>query len=108
MRQAGIGKGVFFDYELLGNSPFGAGFFEVEVTSADVTARSTSKIKDPSRGPGMVDFTDPQEAFGLEGTPKIKIQRDLSPQKGNLICGMPLYSKNPAEQRPVGPLHGGS
>ena len=34
----------------------------------------------------------PDEGFGLEGTQKPKIQRDPFPQKGNLICGTPLYS----------------
>ena len=56
-------------------------------TAADMTTRCAFKIEDPSRGPGRVDFTAPDEGFGLEGTPKPKIQRDPSPQKGNLICG---------------------
>ncbi len=53
------------------------------------------KIEDPSRGPGRVDFRAPDEGFGLEGTPKPKILRDPSPQKGNLICGPPLYRTTP-------------
>ena len=59
-------------------------------TAADMTTRSTFKIEDPSLGPGRVHFTAPDEGFGLEGTPKPKIQRDPSTQKGNLICGTPL------------------
>ncbi len=39
------------------------------------------KVEDPSRGPGRIDFTAPDEGFGLEGTPKPKIQRDPSPPK---------------------------
>ena len=60
-------------------------------TAADMTTRCAFKIEDPSRGPGRVDFTTPDEGFGLEGTPKPKIQRDPSPQKGNLICGTSQY-----------------
>ena len=60
-------------------------------TAADMTTRCAFKIEDPSRGPGRVDFRAPDEGFGLEGTPKPKIQRDPSPQKGNLICGTSLY-----------------
>ena len=62
------------------------------VTAADITTRSIFKIEDPSRGPGRVDFRGPDEGFGLEGTPKLKIHKDHSPQKGNLICGPPLYT----------------
>ena len=40
-----------------------------------MTTRSSFKIEDPSRGPGRVDFTAPDEGFGLEGTPEPKIQR---------------------------------
>ncbi len=58
-----------------------------------MTTRCAFKIEDPSRGPGRVDFRAPDEGFGLEGTPKPKIQRDPSPQKGNLICGTPLYGE---------------
>ncbi len=47
-----------------------------------MTTRCASKIEDPSRGPGRVDFRAPDEGFGLEGTPKLKIQRNLSPEKG--------------------------
>ncbi len=61
------------------------------VTAAVTITRSIFKIEDPSRGPGRVDFRGPDEAFGLEGTPKPKIQRDPSPPKRNLICGPPLY-----------------
>ena len=50
-------------------------------TAADTTTRSTFKIEDPSLGPGRVDFKAPDEGFGLEGTPKPKIQRDPSPPK---------------------------
>ncbi len=46
-----------------------------------MTTRCAFKIEDPSRGPGRADFTAPDEGFGLEGTPKPKIQRDLSTQK---------------------------
>ncbi len=55
-----------------------------------MTTRCAFKIEDPSRGPGRVEFTAPDEEFGLKGTPKPKIQRDPSPQKGNLKCGTPL------------------
>ena len=55
-------------------------------TTADTTTRSTFNM-----GPGRVDFKAPDEGFGLEWTPKPKIQRDPSPQQGNLVCGMPLY-----------------
>ena len=43
--------------------------------------------------PGAPEGVDraPDEGFGLEGTPKPKIQRGPSPQKENLICGPPLY-----------------
>ncbi len=44
-----------------------------------MTTRYAFKIEDPSRGPGRVDFTAPDEEFGFEGTPKPKIQRDPSP-----------------------------
>ncbi len=47
----------------------------------DMTTRCAFKIKDPSPGPGRVDFTAPDEGFGLEGTPRPKIQRDPSPPK---------------------------
>ena len=57
-----------------------------------MTTRRAFKIEDPSRGPGRADFRAPDEGFGLEGTPKPKIQRDPSPQKGNLICGPPVQS----------------
>ncbi len=50
-----------------------------------MTTRCAFQIEDPSRGPGRVDFRAPDEGFGFEGTPKPKIQRDTSPQKGNLI-----------------------
>jgi hypothetical protein len=34
----------------------------------------------------------PDEGFGLEGTPKPKIQKDpIPPKMGNLICNTPLY-----------------
>ncbi len=46
-----------------------------------MTTRSTFKIEDPSRGPGRDDFTAPDGGFGLEGTPKPKIQRDPFPKK---------------------------
>ncbi len=46
-----------------------------------MTTRCAFKIEDPSRGLGRVDFTAPDEGFGLDGTPKLKIQRDPSPQK---------------------------
>ncbi len=42
--------------------------------------------------PGRVEFRAPDE-FGLEGTPKPKIQRGPSPQKGNLLYGPPLYGQ---------------
>ena len=48
-------------------------------TAADMTTRCAFKIEDPSRGPGRVDFRSLDEGFGLEGTPKLKIQRDPSP-----------------------------
>ncbi len=48
-------------------------------TAADMTTRCAFKIKDPSRGPGKIDFTAPEQGFGLEGTPKPKIQRDTYP-----------------------------
>ncbi len=54
-------------------------------TAADTTTRSSFKIENPSRGPGRVDFTAPDAGFGLEGTPKPKIQRDLSPQKQEIL-----------------------
>ena len=50
-------------------------------TAADMTTRCAFKIEDPSRGPGRVDFRGPDKGFGLEGTPKRKIQRDTSSQK---------------------------
>ncbi len=62
----------------------------IRLTAADTTTRSTFEIEDPSLGSGRVDFNAPDEGFGLEWTPKPKIQSDLSPQKGNLICGPPL------------------
>ncbi len=46
-----------------------------------MTTTCAFKIEDPSRGPGRVHFTAPDEGFGLEGTPKPKIQRDPSPPK---------------------------
>ncbi len=55
-----------------------------------MTTRYAFKIEEPFLRPGRVDFRAPDEGFGLEGTPKPKIQRDPSPQKGNLICGSPL------------------
>ncbi len=58
-------------------------------TAAVTTTRCTYKIEDPSRGPGRVDLTVPDEGFGFEGNPKPEIQRDPSPQKGNRICGPP-------------------
>ncbi len=39
----------------------------------------------------MISFTAPDEGCGLEAIPKHKIQRDPSPQKGNLMCWPPLY-----------------
>ncbi len=56
-------------------------------TAADTTTRSTFKIDDPSLGPGRVDLRGPDEGFGLEGTPKPKIQRDPSPKKETLYVG---------------------
>ncbi len=50
-------------------------------TAADMTTGCAFKIEDPSLGPGRVHFTAPDEGFGLEGTPKPKIQRYPSPQK---------------------------
>ncbi len=49
-------------------------------TAADMTTRCTFKNEDPSRGPGRVHVTAPDKGFGLEGTPKAKIQRKPSPQ----------------------------
>ena len=46
-----------------------------------MTTRCAFKIEDPSLGPGRVDFRAPDEGFGLEGSPKPKIQRDPSPKK---------------------------
>ena len=46
-----------------------------------MTTRSTFKISDPSLGPRRVDFKAPDEGFGLEETPKPKIQGDPSPPK---------------------------
>ena len=46
-----------------------------------MTTRCAFKIEDPSRGPGRVDFTAPDEGFGFEGTPKPKIPRDPYPTK---------------------------
>ncbi len=60
------------------------------ITAAVITTRSTFKIEDPSLGPKRVDLRAPDKGFGLEGTPKPKIQRDPAPQKGNLIRGPPL------------------
>jgi hypothetical protein len=53
----------------------------LEYTAADMTTRCAFKIEDPSRGPGRVNFRALDEGFGLEGTPKPKIQRDPSPNK---------------------------
>ncbi len=39
-------------------------------SAAVTTTRSTFKIEDSSLGPGKVDFTAPDEGFGLEGTSK--------------------------------------
>ncbi len=50
-------------------------------TAAVTTTRSTFKIEDLSRGPRRIGFRGPDKGFGLEGTPKLKIQRDPSPQK---------------------------
>ncbi len=51
-------------------------------TAADMTTRRALKIEDPSRVSRRVDFTAPDGGFGLEGTPKPKIQRDpYPPQK---------------------------
>ncbi len=66
-------------------------FNESTTTAADMTTRCAFKIEDPFRGPGRVHFGAPDEEFGLEGTPKPKIQGGLPPQKGNLICSTPLY-----------------
>ena len=60
-----------------------------------MTTKCAFKIGDPSRGPGRVDLRSPDEEFGLEGTPKPKIQRDPSAQKGSRFCGPPLYSSYP-------------
>ncbi len=46
-----------------------------------MTTSCEFKIEGPSQGPGRIDFTVPDEGFGLDGTPKPKIQRDPSPQK---------------------------
>ncbi len=55
-------------------------------TPAVTTTRSTFEIEDPSLGPGRVDFRSPDEGFGLERTPKPKIQRDPSSQKEIIMC----------------------
>ncbi len=60
-------------------------------TAADMTTRSAFKIEAPSRGPGRVDFKGPDERFGLDRTPKPKIQRNPSAPKINRIRGPPLY-----------------
>jgi hypothetical protein len=46
-----------------------------------MATRSAFKIENPSRGPGRVDLRAPDEGFGLEGTPKPKIQKDPYPLK---------------------------
>ncbi len=53
--------------------------FDLLGTAAEITTRSTFKIEDPSRSPGRVGLWPPGEGFGIEGTPKPKIQRDPSP-----------------------------
>ena len=60
-------------------------------TAAATTTRSPFGIEDLALGPGRVDVSAPVEGFGVEGTPKLKIQRDPFPQKESLICGPPLY-----------------
>ncbi len=49
-----------------------------KTTAADMTTRCAFKIGDPSRDPGRVDCRAQDEGFGLEGTPKPKIQRGPS------------------------------
>jgi hypothetical protein len=51
------------------------------------TTRRPIKIEDPSRGPGRVDFRGTDKGFGLEGTPKPKIQRGPPPNKETSYAG---------------------
>jgi hypothetical protein len=74
--------GVTKPFKFMG---FGAMDVTKPYTAADMTTRCAFKIEDPSRGPGRVDFRGPDEGFGVEGTPKPKIQRDPPFKKGNLI-----------------------
>ncbi len=75
----------------MNSNGFGGEYFAHTGTAVVTTTRSTFKIEAPSWGPGRVNFRAPDEGFGLERTPKPEIQRGPSPQKGNLICGPPLY-----------------
>ena len=56
-------------------------------------AITTTRSKTLPGAPGGSVLGAPDEGFGLEGTPKPKIQRDPYPQKGNPICWPPLYGK---------------
>ncbi len=87
-------------------------------TAVATTTRCTSKIEDPSLGPGRIDFGAPDGEFRLKGAPEPEIRMDPSPNYWNLVYGPPLYkgarpgpklllksdkAKKPASQRPVGP-----
>ncbi len=73
------------------------------MTAADMTTRSTFKIEDPSRGPGRVDFTAPDEGFGLLRPQNLRSGGTLPPKKGNLTGGPPLYRLHRARAGQPGP-----
>ncbi len=50
-------------------------------------------------GPERVDFRAPDEEFGLEGTPKPKIQRGPSPKKETLYREVSVNRNTPQKQR---------
>ncbi len=63
-----------------------------------MTTRCAFKIEDPSQGSGRVDFGVPDEGFGLEGTPKPKIQRDPSPpKKKSYLCAAAVLATGVCE-----------
>ncbi len=53
----------------------------------------------PFPGPREGRFHGPGRRVWPRGTPKPKNQRDTSPQKGNPLCGMPLYLDSPLDPR---------
>ncbi len=65
-------------------------------TAAVTTTRSTFKIEGPSRVPWRVEFWGPDEGFGLEGIPEVKIQRGHSSQKRKPYMWAASYGRRSA------------